>query len=231
MIPIAKQEISQLLSEKLPFWNKLSEAEIEILVSGTKPVLYKQGDNIHRPSNECVGVLLVKSGELRTYILSESGKEVTLFRLGEGDACILSASCLLSNITFDVFIDAQQDTEVLLISLAAFAQLQSGNLHVENYALRLAADRFSDVMWAMEQIMFMSFDARLAVFLLDETSRTGTNHLALTHEQIAKLIGSAREVVSRMLKYFESEGLVKLNRGSVEIIDKSALKKLVQTSV
>lgn len=213
----------------LPFWNKLSKAEAELLLSGTKSIFYKQGDNIHSPSNECIGVLLVRLGELRTYILSESGKEVTLFRLREGEICILSASCLLSNITFDVFIDAQKDTEVLLISSAVFAQLQSKNVYVENFALHLAADRFSDVMWAMEQILFMSFDARLAVFLLDETSKTGEDNLTLTHEQIAKYIGSAREVVSRMLKHFEGEGTVELHRGGLKITDRSMLQKLAQT--
>lgn len=222
-------EILAILSAELPFWDQLSEADTKLLLSGTKPILYKQGDNIHRPSNECVGVLLIKHGELRTYLLSESGKEVTLFRLGGGEACILSASCLLSNITFDVFIDAQQDTEVLLISSTVFAHLQNNNLHVENFALHLAADRFSDVMWAMEQILFMSFDVRLAVFLLDEISKTSEDNLTLTHEQIAKLIGSAREVVSRMLKYFEKEGIVRLHRGGVEIVDKPALRKLAMT--
>lgn len=218
----------ETLLAQLPFWDKLSDSETQLLISGTKPVLYKQDENIHSPSNECVGVLLVKSGELRTYILSESGKEVTLFRLNSGEACILSASCLLSNITFDVFVDAQQDTEVLLISSATFAQLQSNNLYVENFALRLAADRFSDVMWAMEQILFMSFDARLAVFLLDETAKTGADNLVMTHEQIAKYIGSAREVVSRMLKYFAKEGIVELYRGGLKITDKPALMTLVQ---
>lgn len=218
----------ELLSSQLPFWDELSEREVELLLSGTKPVLYVQNETVHSPSNECVGVLLVKSGELRTYMLSESGKEVTLFRLNEGDTCILSASCLLSSITFDVFIDAQQDTEVLLISSAAFSQLQSGNLHVENFALRVAADRFSDVMWAMEQILFMSFDTRLAVFLLDESAKAGEDTLTLTHEQIARYIGSAREVVSRMLKYFAKEGIVALYRGGVKIIDKPALLRLAQ---
>ena len=211
------------LLAQLPFWNHLSEAETELLLSGTRSISYKQGENIHSPVKECVGVLLVKRGELRAYILSESGKEATLFRLNKGEICILSASCLLSNITFDVFIDAQKDTEVLLINSAVFAQLQNNNLYVENFALRLAADRFSDVMRAMEQMLFMSFDARLAVFLLEETSKTGEDNLALTHEQIARYIGSAREVVSRMLKYFESEGIVELYRGGLKIIDKPAL--------
>lgn len=218
----------ELLPKVLPFWDKLSKRETELLLAGTRLVTYEQGDSVHSPSGECVGVLLVRSGELRTYILSESGKEVTLFRLGAGETCILSASCLLSSITFDVFIDAQQPTEVLLISSATFAQLQKDNLHVENFALCIAADRFSDVMWAMEQILFMSFDARLAVFLLDETAKAGTDTLALTHEQIAKYVGSAREVVSRMLKYFVKEGIVELCRGGVKITDKIALLRLAQ---
>lgn len=219
----------ELLSRLLPFWDKLSESEIKTLVAGTKSVRYEQGDTIHSPSNECIGVLLVKGGELRTYILSEGGKEVTLFRLNEGETCILSASCLLSSITFDVFIDAQLDTEVLMISSATFAQLQNDNLYAENFALRVAADRFSDVMWAMEQILFMSFDARLAVFLLDEMAKTGEDNLTLTHEQIAKYVGSAREVVSRMLKYFAKEGIVKLYRGGIKITDRPALLRLSQS--
>lgn len=220
-------EIIKVLSKELPFWDELSDSEVDLLLSDTRLIRYKQGERIHSPSNECAGVLLVRSGELRTYLLSETGKEVTLFRLDEEGACILSASCLLSNITFDVFIDAQLNTEVIFISSFVFAQLQNRNLHVENFALRLAVDRFSDVMWAMEQILFMSFDARLAMFLLDETSKTGESNIILTHEQIAKYIGSAREVVSRMLKYFEKEKFVRLYRGGLEITNKPALKNLV----
>lgn len=219
----------ELLKTTFPFWDRLSDDEIDLLISGTRPVAYKQGGHIHSPTNQCVGVLLVKSGELRTYILSKGGKEITLFRLNKGEVCVLSASCLISSITFDVFIDAQQDMQVLHIDSAVFSRLQEDNPYVENFALKVAANRFSDVVWAMEQILSMSFDVRLAVFLLDETSKNGTDNLMLTHEQIAKYIGSAREVVSRMLKYFANEGIVRLHRGSVEIIDKSALEKLVQS--
>lgn len=218
-----------MLKNTLSFWDKLSKHEQELLCNNTRLITYRTRDNIHSPTNECVGVLLIKSGELRTYILSESGKDVTLFRPTQGEVCILSASCLLSNINFDVFVDAQKDTEVLLINPSIFAGLQSENLHVENFALKIAVDRFSDVMWAMEQILFMSFDARLAVVLLDEAAKDGTDKLALTHEQLAKYAGSAREVVSRMLKYFERDGLVKTYRGGVEIMDKDALRKLVHT--
>ena len=139
----------------------------------------------------------------------------------------MSASCILKNITFDVHVDAEKDSEVLLINSPAYSALSQKNIYVEAFTLRLTADRFSDVMWAMEQILFMSFDRRLAIFLLDETAKTGTDNLSLTHEQIAKYVGSAREVVSRMLKYFAKEGMVELSRGSIKIVDRQKLKKLL----
>jgi CRP/FNR family transcriptional regulator len=101
------------------------------------------------------------------------------------------------------------------------------NIYVENYMYKKAADRFSDVMWAMEQILFKSFDARLAIFLYDEMVNTKSNVIKLTHEQIAKYIGSAREVVSRMLKSFEKHDVLKLSRGTIEIIDKDKLRSLI----
>lgn len=218
----------KLLSSHLPFWHHLSQEESLQLLNGTKAVQYMPNENIHSPSNECVGVLFIKSGKLRSYMLSENGREITLFRLNAGDFCVLSASCLLQSITFDVFIDAQIESEVLLMNAAHFSKLQSSRLDVENFALRLATERFSDVMWAMQQLLFMRFDTRLAIFLLDEAAQTGQNSLPLTHEQIAKYIGSAREVVSRMLRYFANEGIVRLSRSEIELVDKQALQKLAQ---
>jgi len=150
---------------------------------------------------------------LRTYILSEDGRDITLYRLGPDEICILSASCILENITFDVHIDAEKDCEVLLVKSSVFQQICNENIYAENFSYKSMIDRFSDVMWAMQQILFMSFDKRLTIFLLDEVARTGSNTIVMTHEQIAKYVGSAREVVSRMLKYFENEGYVNLSRG------------------
>ncbi len=215
------------ISKTLTFWDNLSKKEQDLILNNIHYSNYKKGDNVHSGENDCVGVLLIKSGELRTYILSEDGREITLYRLNEGDVCILSASCILENITFDVHIDAELDSEILLINSSIFKQVSSKNIYAENFSYRLTIDRFSDVMWAMEQILFMSFDKRLAIFLIDELSRNHSNSIALTHEQIAKYVGSAREVVSRMLKYFQTEGLVKLSRGVVEIIDKKGLMKLI----
>jgi len=215
------------LKSKFDFISRLSQAEQEELFANTSQISYKKGHNIHSAENDCIGVLLVKSGELRAYILSEGGKEATLYRLYPGDVCILSASCLMHNITFDVFIDAEVDSEILLVSAGVFAKLQDSNIYVENFALSVMVDKFSDVMWAMEQILFKSFDSRLATFLLDESAKRGSDRIDLTHEQIAKYMASAREVVSRMIKYFEKEKLVTLHRGGLTITDKAGLRKLI----
>ncbi len=211
----------------LTFWDHLNQHQKTMLLENAMPVKYKRGENIHRGENDCVGVLLIKSGELRTYILSEDGRDITLYRLGSDEICILSASCILENITFDVHIDAEKDCEVLLIKSSVFQQICTENIYAENFSYKSMIDRFSDVMWAMQQILFMSFDKRLTIFLLDEVARTGSNTIVMTHEQIAKYVGSAREVVSRMLKYFENEGYVNLSRGKIEVIDKVQLKEII----
>jgi CRP/FNR family transcriptional regulator len=219
------QKDTEFIKSVLTFWNQLSSRQQSLILGNAATITYKSGENIHGGENDCVGVLLIKSGELRTYLLSEDGRDITLYRLNPDDICILSASCILQNITFDVHIDAEKDSEVILIDASLFQQIYDENIYAENFTDKIAIDRFSDVMWAMQQILFLSFDKRLTIFLLDEVSRTGSNTLVMTHEQIAKYIGSAREVVSRMLKYFEKEGFVKLSRGKIEVIDKVQLRK------
>ncbi len=216
----------QYIPQALAFWDKLNESQKKLLLNNITPVHYDKGTRIHSGDNDCIGVILIKKGELRIYILSDEGKEITLYRLRDGEICVLSASCILDNITFDVHVDAEVDSEVLLIDSALYQQLCRQNIFAENFTDKLVIDSFSDVMWAMEQILFMSFDKRLAIFLSDEINRNQSDNVELTHEQIAKYIGSAREVVSRMLKYFAQEGIVELSRKGVRVIDKKKLKEL-----
>lgn len=223
---INKDEL-KFISSHLDFWDKLSESELDELLKNISKVSYKKGSNIHSRDNQCVGVLIIKSGGLRVYILSEDGREVTLFRLSSGDTCILSASCILNSITFEVHIDAEAETEAYLINIRTFSKLCEQNVYVQNFAYKNAIERFSDVMWAMEQILFMSFDKRLAIFLLDEISKTYSTELHITQEQIAKYIGSAREVVSRMLKAFQLQGILEVSRGKIHVLDKNKLRELV----
>lgn len=222
----SKEELSFIQSH-FTFWGKLSANERELVKQNTAKVTYTKGYNLHSADNECLGVLLIQSGELRVYILSEDGREVTLYRLTHGDVCILSASCILNSISFDVYIDAEVDTDVLLLNIGTFSKLTKNNIYVENYAYKNAMERFSDVMYAMEQILFITFDKRLATFLLDEIRKNKSPNIYLTQEQIAKYVGSAREVVSRMLKSFQSQGMIEQSRGLIRVIDKEKLNNLV----
>ena len=223
-----KNDYLEYLVKYFPVWENLLQSEKEFLLNNIKLVKYNKGENIHNGKNDCIGVLILKKGMLRTYILSEEGKEVTLYRLYKGDVCILSASCILKNITFDVHIDSEEDSEVLMINANAFSKIVSNNIYVENFSYKSAVDKFSDVMWAMEQILFMSFDKRLASFLISEMDKNKKEIIKLTHEQISKYIGSAREVVTRMLKYFASENIVELSRGEIKVIDTEKLKKIIE---
>ena len=216
------------LIEHVSFWEHLSQKEKERLVNGTSVVSYKKGTLVHGGNEDCIGIFLVRSGQFRTYLMSEDGREITLYRLYGGDVCILSASCVLEAITFDVYIDAEEDTEALLIDASVFRMLAEKNIYVQNFGYRITTGNFSDVMWAMQQILFMGADKRLAIFLIDETSKNGTDTVKMTHEQIARLMGSAREVVSRMLKYFEEENMVALSRGEVRITDRKKLRELTE---
>lgn len=220
-----RNELEKLFESSLPFYPTLSDSDKNALVHSSQTVKFAKGASVHNGS-ECTGIILIKSGSLRLYILSEDGKELTLYRLFAGDICILSASCALNSITFDVFVDAEENSECVIIGGCAFAEISERIPEARIFALEIAASRFSDVIWVLQQILFMSFDKRLAIFLLDEISKSGTDTVHLTHEQIAKYMGSAREVVSRMLKYFSSEGIVEISRGGIRILNKKRLREL-----
>lgn len=221
---LEKQDL-QILENTLDFWGKLTASQRNDFLSRASCAFYPKGTHMNT-ALKCVGLLICKQGTLRVSMLSEEGREITLYCIETGDVCILSASCALKAITFDVSIEAITDCELLRIDSSTFSSLMKENIYAEAYAYRLTTERFSDVMWAMQQLLFLSFDKRLAAFLLDETVKTETDCLKMTHEEIAKLLGSAREVVSRMLKYFSTEGLVKLGRGEILILNRKGLKKL-----
>jgi CRP/FNR family transcriptional regulator len=211
---------------KLPFWTSLTEQEKEILRKSAVIRRYEKGSFIHSSDRDCLGMLFIISGEIRTYILSDEGREITLFRLYPNDLCVLSASCVISQISFDTQMTARQDTEVLIIPPNITALLKEQNISVRCFLYEQATERFSEVMWAMQQILFKGLDQRLAAFLVEECERTNSNTVRMTHEQIARNISSAREAVARMLKQFTQDGLVELKRGEIIIKDTDGLKRL-----
>lgn len=214
------------LSSFFPMWNQLSAQQQETLRQSVTPRSVKKGTVLHNGSMSCLGVVLVESGQLRAHILSEEGREITVYRLFEMDLCLFSASCMLRSIQFDLIISAEKDSEILIIPPEVFQAVMRESAPLANYMNEIMASRFSDVMWLLEQIMWRSFDKRLAAFLLEEAALDNTDSLKITHEIIANHLGTAREVVTRMLRYFQTEGMVKLTRGTIELTDKKALQAL-----
>ena len=209
-----------------PIWNKLTENVKLMLKDSAVKRRVEKGKILHKSSGECLGLVIVEEGQLRAFVLSEGGKEITLFRLFELDFCLFTASCVFSGIQFGVSIEVEKDTEFWLIPPNVYRELMEKSTAVANYTNELMASRFSEVMWLIEQVMFKSFDKRLAAFLIEESNIENSDRLEITHERIANHLGSAREVVTRMLKYFQNEGAVKLSRGAVEIADRKKLSEI-----
>ena len=209
-----------------PVWAQLTPQQQKILTQSAIRRSIPKGTMLHSGSTECTGLLLVCSGQLRAFILSDEGREITLYRLFERDICLFSASCMLRSMQFEIMIAAEKDTELLIIPADVYQSVAKESAPAANFTTEIMAGRFSEVMWLMEQIMWKSFDRRLARFLLDESALEGTAVLHLTHKTIANHLGTAREVVTRMLRYFQREGLVRLSRGAVEITDAQKLNEL-----
>ena len=212
--------------EFFPIWDKLSPDHQQKILSSVVFHTVPKGTILHNGSVDCTGPLVIKSGQVRVYSLSDEGREVTLYRLFDRDICLFSASCMMPSIQFDVIIETEKETTLWLIPVQVYRAIMAESAAVANYTNEIMASRFSEVMWLMEQIMWKSLDKRLAKFLIEEADIEGTDQLKITHETIANHLGSPREVITRMLRYFQSEGLVQLSRGTVELTHREKLEVL-----
>lgn len=210
---------------QLPYWDALTEKEQNLVEENIRTLRFEKNALV-LGGGDCLGLLLVTKGRLRAYLLSEEGREVTVFRVGPGECCVLSASCVMSQIHFETHMEAEEESELLLLGSGVFRQLTEENVSIRCFLYEMAAERFSEVLWVMQQILFMGFDRRLALFLVEACRRAGGQQLKVTHEQIARDLGSAREVVTRMLRRFSEEGLVELGRGTVTAKAPEGLERL-----
>lgn len=215
----------------LPVFDKLTKSQQDTLTKAAFVRKFSKSEILHSGSQDCTGLILVLSGQLRAFTISDDGREITMYRLFERDICLFSASCIMNSIQFDITITAEKDTEVLVIPSEVYRNIMDISAPLANYTNEVMASRFSDVMWLIDQVMWKSFDKRLADFLLNEANIEGTGTLKITHETIGNHLGNPREVVTRMLKYFVNEGLISLSRGTIKIIDKNGLEKKLNRSV
>ncbi len=218
-------------SAYFPCWKELTAEQQKFLSSAVHEYRYPKGTLLHSGSSDCIGLLLVTSGQVRVYTVSSEGRELTLYRLLERDMCLFSASCIMPSIQFDVMVSAEQDSTAFVIPAQIYQTLMERSAAVANYTNELMASHFSDVMWLMDQILNKKLDTRLAAFLLEESALSGSNVVTITHEQIANHLGSVREMISRMLDYFQKEGLVRLGRGNIRLLNLPKLTDLAQRSL
>ena len=214
------------VAEFFPVFKQLTPAQQALVEASIVSRIAKKGEMVHNGSLDCAGLLIVESGQLRAYILSDEGREITLYRLFDHDICVFSASCIIRSIQFEVMIEAEKESRICFIPPMVYKKLMEESAAVANYTNEVMATRFTDVMWLMEQIMWKSLDKRVAAFLLEETAIEGASQLKITHEAIANHLGTHREVITRMLRYFQSEGMVKLMRGVVEVVNEEKLEAL-----
>ena len=205
------------------FWKDLTPSQTALLEQNIRTEVFPKGNVIHRSDGGCQGIMTVRSGALRVYCISDEGREVTLYRVEAGEICVLSASCLMDSIVFDVLIEAIEETTVSLIPSAILHKVEEGNPLVSLFIYKNATEKFSEVLWTLQQVLFLKIDQRIANFLHDESLRQKSKILSITHDELAKEIGSVREVVTKTLKYMEENGLVSLGRGKIEILDKGRL--------
>lgn len=219
------------LKEFFPFWKTLTPDQQARMTASARAYTAKKGEVLHRGQTDCLGLVCVQSGVLRAYTISDEGREITLYRLYQRDVCLFSASCAMRAVDFDIFIEADQESLLWIIPPEVYRQLMEQSAPAANFTNELMAGHFSDVMWLLDQVLNKKLDARLAAFLLEAADRENSDFLSLTHEAVAGELGSAREVISRMMKYLQSEGMVAVSRGCVQLVDRAALEQLAGDSL
>lgn len=222
-----KDRIAVDFASVFPFWGELGDGQRNRIRRVWRMELLRKGRQVYRLSDGCKGLMIVRKGCLRVYMISEEGRDVTLYRLYPGDVCVLSAACLMQEIDFEVMIDAEEDTESVTIPAVELKSIMEEHLLMQNFVYKKTAERFSDVMWTVQQILFKRTDQRIAQYLWNEMQRQDSAVISVTHDKMARDIGSVREIVSRLLKHMAEDKILKAGYGKVEILDKNRLREMI----
>ena len=215
------------MNRDIAFYSYLTPEQQDLLDRSMQAVTYRKGQMVHRHGDTCVGLIFVRKGRLAFSALSEEGREVTILRAGAGQTCILSAACVFRVMESESHITAEVNTEVAILPAMILSQLMNQNPDVERIVYKQATMQYSGALKTLQQIVFFSLEKRLAMFLRDERVHQKAPVFSATHEQIARCIGSSREVVTRMLNQFSARGIVSLGRGTVTVLDPDDLEDIL----
>ncbi len=212
---------------KFPFWENLTAKEKEMVRGRSVARQFEKNQVISSTDTSCMGMVYVQEGGIRACLLSDEGREITLYRIAEGECCVTTASCVIRQITFDTVIYADEPTALIVIPSDVCAHLAKDNIYVRAFMYETETERFSQAIWVIQQMLFKRFDQRLATYLISAYEESGLTDLKVTQEEIARDVNSAREVVARMLRQFSSEGLVEVKRGHIILRDLKGLRALL----
>ncbi len=206
----------QRLQKRYP---ALTDARLlDELIAHSRRARLTRGQPICDIGQQCTHLALVLEGRARVYELGESGREITLYRIGPGECCILTASCIMSHRTFPAIACCEQDLDVLLLPARQVEDFMLRHPQWRRFVWQLLADRLSGVLMLLEEVTFRRLDERLMRHLLAQRALQGSDELQLTHQAIADDLGTSREVVSRLLKDMQQRGMLALSRGHVTLL-------------
>lgn len=225
------REIQKEMIEALPFAEALSREERNMLLENAFEVLYPAGKLLVESGALCSHVYVVLDGLIRLYKLSEEGREITYYRVGSGETCLFTMGCMLEHQPFDAMAQIEKDSRLLAVPGYLFENLMNTNPSFRNHIIRRLLETITDLMMLTEEVTFHSMNRRLAAFLLNhrhqQQEEEEEDTLVITHESISQELGTAREVVSRMLKEFEKKDLLFLSRGKIRLKNVAGLKDLM----
>ena len=238
--------------ERLPFWKHLSQDEKDRTLAMSMIRDYEKGNILHATDGDCLGLAMVLEGSVRAFMMSEEGREITLYHVHPGEWDVLTASCIMYQITFETQMILEEDSRIMVVPTTVLARLKDDNIYVRSFIYESLTERFSDVMWTIQQILFYGIDQRIAAYLIHRaqeqgcldakaTPSSGSTAAAgarpsaddcpvirVTHEEIAREINTAREVVARIVHNFINDGIVETGRGKVKIKDPGRLYDLAE---
>lgn len=216
------------LLDQFPALRGLGEASLQLLERSAKSVELPEGAKVFEANTPCGNYLMLASGRVRVQQVSESGREIVLYRIAGGESCILTTACLLAHEDYAAEAIAETAVSALAVPKPCFDRLLADSPPFRDLVFGAYASRLTDLMLLVEEVAFGHVDVRLAQRLLHLMDRSGI--IALTHQDLAVELGTAREVISRQLKEFERHGWIRRERGRIAVVDAAALEALAATA-
>ena len=220
------EPISQIV-KKIPFWTNLSPEEQAIVSQRALTKHFNKEQIVSSNTAACLGIVLILNGGIRVSLISDEGREITLYRAHANEFCVSTASCVIQQLSFETIVTAEEDTRVLVIPSSICERLMNSNIHVRAFIFERETERYSQTIWAIQQMLFKRFDQRLASYFINTYRNSGKTEIKKTQEEIARDVNSAREVVTRMLREFASKGFVEIKRGKIILRNIDGLKKML----